>query len=116
MSAPLRAIVFGAGYAGQGHTHALRQTGVDVVGMSSRTAAVGKKVASSLGLREYSDDWRMLMTATRPDIVAVGTPAGTQELGHIERFSDSRRVFDEDLIEEIVVKLCIGRCKNIARG
>ncbi|MGQ0633188.1 MAG: Gfo/Idh/MocA family protein [Planctomycetaceae bacterium] len=76
-SAPLRAIVFGAGYAGQGHTHALRQAGVDVVGLSSRTATVGQKVATSLGLRAYSDDWRALLAATKPEIVAVATPAGT---------------------------------------
>ncbi len=74
---PLRAIVFGAGYAGQGHARALRLAGVDVVGMASRTAEVGAKVAATLEISKYSADWRELLAQVRPEIVAVGTPGGT---------------------------------------
>lgn len=72
-----RAIVFGAGHAGQGHARALALAGVDVVGMASRTADVGAKVAAEAGVPRYSADWRALLAETKPDIVAVATPAGT---------------------------------------
>lgn len=77
MSHPLRAIVFGAGYAGQGHARALRLAGVEIVGMASRTKEVGAKIAASLDIPQYSADWRELLAAVRPQIVAVGTPGGT---------------------------------------
>ncbi len=77
MPQPLRALILGAGYAGQGHAMALRLAGVDIVGMASRTAEVGAKIASSLQISRYSSDWRRLLTDLKPDIVAVGTPGGT---------------------------------------
>lgn len=40
MTKPLRAIVVGAGSAGEGHTLALRQTGVEVVAICARQQAV----------------------------------------------------------------------------
>jgi len=83
MPKPLRAIVFGAGYAGQGHTQALRRSGVDVCGMASRTAEVGAKVAASLDIPRYSADWRGLLAELKPEIVAIGTPGGT----HLEMIS-----------------------------
>ena len=48
MSNPLRALVLGAGYAGQGHAVALRLAGVEIAGMASRTADVGAKIAATL--------------------------------------------------------------------
>src|SRR5262245_22902597 len=83
MPAPLRALVFGAGYAGQGHAVALRLCGVEIAGMASRTAEVGAKIAASLQIPRYSADWRGLLEELRPDIVAVGTPGGT----HLEMIS-----------------------------
>jgi predicted dehydrogenase len=77
MPDPLRAIVFGAGFAGQGHAVALRLAGVEIAGMASRTKDVGAKVAASLGIARYSADWRELLAEVRPEIVAVGTPGGT---------------------------------------
>lgn len=77
MTKPLRALILGAGYAGQGHAMALRSAGVDIVAMSSRTEAVGAPIAGKLGIPEYGTDWRVLMEDLRPDIVAVGTPGGT---------------------------------------
>ncbi|MGE5192909.1 MAG: Gfo/Idh/MocA family protein [Deltaproteobacteria bacterium] len=83
MPHPLRALVLGAGYAGQGHAVALRLCGVEIAGMASRTADVGAKVAASLQIPRYSADWRGLLAELNPDIVAVGTPGGT----HVEMIS-----------------------------
>ncbi|MFN0055332.1 MAG: Gfo/Idh/MocA family protein [Planctomycetales bacterium] len=77
MTKPLRGIIFGAGYAGQGHAQALRLAGVEIVGMASRTAEVGARIAQSLEIPRYLADWRELLAETQPDIVAVGTPGGT---------------------------------------
>lgn len=83
MTTPLRALVLGAGYAGQGHAKALREAGVEIVAMSSRTAAVGGKIAGTLQIPHYSADWRRLLADVQPEIVAVGTPGGT----HLEMIS-----------------------------
>ncbi len=77
MPTPLRALVLGAGYAGQGHAVALRKCGVEIAGMASRTAEVGAKIAAGLQIPRYSADWRGLLAELKPEIVAVGTPGGT---------------------------------------
>jgi predicted dehydrogenase len=77
MTQTLRALIIGAGHAGQGHAAALRQAGVELAGMASRTQDVGARVAASLGIPRYSSDWRVLLEELRPEIVAVGTPGGT---------------------------------------
>ena len=64
----LRAVVVGAGWAGEGHTLALRDTGVEVVG----------KVAQRLGVPEGSTDWREAIARHRPEIVAIGTPGSVR--------------------------------------
>ncbi|MSP49555.1 MAG: Gfo/Idh/MocA family oxidoreductase [Alphaproteobacteria bacterium] len=73
----LRAIVLGAGSAGEGHSIALQQAGVEVVAIASRTADVVRKVADGLGIPAASTDWRATLAETRPDIVAVATPGDT---------------------------------------
>jgi predicted dehydrogenase len=83
MPPPLRALVLGAGYAGQGHAVALRLCGVEIAAMASRTADVGAKISASLQIPRYSADWRGLLAELKPDIVAVGTPGGT----HLEMIS-----------------------------
>ena len=40
MSDKLRGVVFGSGFAGQGHAEAMRSCGIEVVGMVSRTEEV----------------------------------------------------------------------------
>jgi predicted dehydrogenase len=72
--APLRAVVVGAGFAGEGHTLALRYAGVDVVAVCSRTPAVVQDVAARLGVPEASTDWAETLQRVRPEIVAVATP------------------------------------------
>ncbi len=79
----LKAMVLGAGFAGQGHTLALRKAGVHVAGMASRTAEVCRRVAGELGIPRSGTDWRGMLAEIQPKIVAVGTPGGT----HLEMIS-----------------------------
>ncbi len=83
MSQPLRALILGAGYAGEGHTLALRRAGVDIIGMASRTLASCEASAQRLNIPHAGTDWRALLAELRPEIVAVGTPGGT----HLEMAS-----------------------------
>ncbi|MBX3012166.1 MAG: Gfo/Idh/MocA family oxidoreductase [Caldilineaceae bacterium] len=77
MSQILRALILGAGYAGEGHTLALQRAGVEVIAMASRTANSCQATASRLGIPHASTDWRTLLAELQPDIVAVATPGGT---------------------------------------
>ncbi len=76
----LRALILGSGFAGQGHTKALRDAGVEVVGMVSRTADVVARVAADLNIPYHNTDWEAALTELQPDIVAIGTPGGA----HVE--------------------------------
>jgi len=71
----LRAVVIGAGWAGEGHTIALRHYGVDVVAICARQADVVQAVADRLGVPEASTDWQKTLERVRPEIVALATPA-----------------------------------------
>jgi predicted dehydrogenase len=71
----LRAIVIGAGWAGEGHTAALRHAGVDVVALCARDPENTAAVAERLGIGQVSTDWQATLEAERPDIVALATPA-----------------------------------------
>ena len=74
MSTSLRAVVVGAGSAGEGHSLALRQAGVEVAAIASRTQDAVQRVAARLGIAVASTDWRAAIRDLRPDIVAVATP------------------------------------------
>ncbi|MBX3000229.1 MAG: Gfo/Idh/MocA family oxidoreductase [Caldilineaceae bacterium] len=76
MTKPLRALILGSGYAGKGHTEALRSAGVEVVGMAARTPDVVRQVAAELSIPHADIDWRQALAELQPDIVAVGTPGG----------------------------------------
>jgi predicted dehydrogenase len=71
----LQAVVIGAGWAGEGHTIALREAGVEVVAMCGRTPEPAKAMAGKLGIDEVRFDWRQALESLRPDIVAIATPA-----------------------------------------
>lgn len=79
----LRAVVIGAGQAGEGHTVALQNVGVDVVAICSRTPSVVSEVARRLGVEQASTDWRKTLDTERPDIVDIATPASA----HVEQIS-----------------------------
>ncbi|MEZ4730473.1 MAG: Gfo/Idh/MocA family oxidoreductase [Caldilineaceae bacterium] len=83
MPHPLRALILGAGYAGEGHTLALRRAGVEIIAMASRTAASCEETAQRLNIPHAGTDWRALVANLQPDIVAVATPGGT----HLEMAS-----------------------------
>lgn len=71
----LRAIVIGAGFAGEGHTRALQYAGVDVIAMCARQPAIVRAMADRVGVPVASTDWRATLEEVQPDIVAIGTPA-----------------------------------------
>lgn len=77
MPQPLRALILGAGYAGEGHTLALQRAGVDVAAMASRTLSSCEATAQRLNIPHAGTDWRTMLADHQPDIVAVGTPGGT---------------------------------------
>ena len=75
MSNRLRALVIGAGWAGEGHTKALQWCGVEVVAIWARQPEVVQAVAARLGVAEAVTDWREALERLRPDIVTLATPA-----------------------------------------
>lgn len=75
MPGQLRAVVVGAGWAGEGHTRALQAAGVDVVAICARQQDVVRSVADRLGVEEASVDWPRTLENRKPDIVALATPA-----------------------------------------
>jgi predicted dehydrogenase len=83
VGAQLRAVVIGAGLAGEGHTVALQYAGVDVQAICSRTPEVVSELADRLGIGQASTDWRRTLDDVQPDIVAVATPAAA----HVEQIT-----------------------------
>jgi predicted dehydrogenase len=77
----LRALILGSGYAGEGHTLALRRAGVDVTAMAGRTESAVIATADRLGIPNRGTDWQRMIADLRPDVVAVGTPGGA----HLEQ-------------------------------
>lgn len=75
VTGPLRAVVVGAGWAGEGHTRALQWCNVEVVAICGRQPAVVRSVADQLGVVEASTDWRATIERLQPDIVTLATPA-----------------------------------------
>lgn len=73
----LRAVVIGAGWAGEGHTIAIRNAGVEVVALCGRTPEPAYAKAAQLHIADVRFDWRATLTELRPDIVTIGTPGDT---------------------------------------
>ena len=72
----LSAVVIGSGWAGEGHTLALRAAGVDVVALCGRTAEAVQALAKRLEVPQARLDWSQTLSDLKPDIVAIATPAG----------------------------------------
>jgi predicted dehydrogenase len=72
----VRAVVVGAGWAGEGYVHALRGVGVDVVALCGRTPEPAYAMGRKLGIADVRLDWRVAIEDLRPDVVVVATPAG----------------------------------------
>jgi predicted dehydrogenase len=79
MAGPLRAVVIGAGWAGEGHVLALRHGGAEVVALCARQPDVVQAVAARLGVPQASTDWRRTLQQARPDVVTLATPASLRE-------------------------------------
>ncbi len=71
----LQAVVIGTGWAGEGHTKALRLAGVDVVALCGRTPEPARTTGQKLGIADVRFDWQQALTTLQPDIVAIATPA-----------------------------------------
>ena len=83
-----KVLVFGTGFAGQGHTKAFRDAGAEVVGIVGRSADVVKEVAEKLAIAYSGTDWKAALAACQPDIVAIATPGGA----HVEVIKDAINV------------------------
>ncbi len=75
----LRAMVIGTGWAGEGHSKALRAAGVEVVALCGRTPEAAQAMAHKLGIAEVRLDWRAALQDLQPDIVAIATPGHLHE-------------------------------------
>jgi predicted dehydrogenase len=71
----IRAVVIGAGWAGEGHILGLRDAGVEVVALFGRTPEPAYQRAAQLGIRDVRFDWRAGLEELRPEIVSIATPA-----------------------------------------
>jgi len=70
----LRAVVVGAGWAGDGHIIGLRDAGVEVVALCGRTPEPARAKAAQLGVPEVRFDWHAALEEFRPDVVSIATP------------------------------------------
>jgi predicted dehydrogenase len=70
------ALIFGTGFAGQGHVDAFRGAGVEVVGIVGRTDHVVRRVADKMAIPHVDTDWQHALQVCRPDIVSIATPGG----------------------------------------
>jgi predicted dehydrogenase len=73
----LRAVVIGAGWAGEGHCIGLRDAGVEVVALCGRSAEQLRAKAAQLGVPAARTDWHAALEEFRPDIVSIATPGDT---------------------------------------
>ena len=79
LTKPLRVLVHGTGFAGQGHAEALRDVGCEVVGIVGRTAEVVSRVAEQLAIGYAGTDWAQALQDCQPDLVSIATPGGAHE-------------------------------------
>ena len=59
MSKPIKVLVHGTGFAGQGHAQAFRILEADVVGMVGRTPHVVKSIAEAMSIPYGGTDWAL---------------------------------------------------------
>jgi predicted dehydrogenase len=76
----IRAVVIGAGWAGEGHIIGLREAGVEVVGLFGRTPEPAFQRAAQLGITDVGFDWRAGLEELRPEIVSIATPADSHRV------------------------------------
>lgn len=72
----MKVLVYGTGFAGEGHADAFRVAGAEVVGLVGRTASVVSEVAERLSIPYSSTNWQEALDTCKPDIVSIATPGG----------------------------------------
>ncbi|ASJ73093.1 Gfo/Idh/MocA family protein [Granulosicoccus antarcticus] len=72
----MKVLVYGTGFAGEGHADAFRGAGAEVVGLVGRTASVVSAVAEKLSIPYSSTNWQEALETCKPDIVSIATPGG----------------------------------------
>lgn len=93
MSKPLKVLVHGTGFAGQGHAEAFRAMGAEVVGMVGRTPHVIRDVTEKMSIPYGSADWATALRECQPDIVSIGTPGGAHYQAIKEAIAHGAHVF-----------------------
>jgi predicted dehydrogenase len=76
VSKPIKVLVHGTGFAGQGHAQAFRRLGADIVGMVGRTPNVVNDVTQAISIPYGGTNWAKALQDCDPDIVSIGTPGG----------------------------------------
>ncbi|WP_409432273.1 Gfo/Idh/MocA family protein [Litorimonas sp. RW-G-Af-16] len=76
MGGPIKVLVHGTGFAGQGHAEAFRYAGAEIVGIVGRTPSVVKKIAAELKIPYGGTDWQRALVDCQPDVVSIATPGG----------------------------------------
>jgi predicted dehydrogenase len=77
MGTELTDLVFGSGYAAEGHVIALQHADVEVIGIAGRTEDACRSRAESLTISVWGTAWRRMLWDLEPDIVAISTPGRT---------------------------------------
>ncbi len=72
----MKVLIFGTGFAGEGHADAFRGAGAEIVGMVGRTPHVVRTIAKKLDIPYHGTDWQSALEACQPDIVSIATPGG----------------------------------------
>lgn len=85
MTQKIKVLVFGTGFAGQGHAKAFRDASAEIVGIVGRTQSVTEQVAQELKIPYFSTDWGKALRDCQPDIVTIGTPGGA----HVEAITQA---------------------------
>jgi predicted dehydrogenase len=89
----LQAIVIGSGWAGEGHTLALRAAGVEVVALCGRSPEPAQALARKLGIPHVSLDWRNALSEFSPHIATIATPGAPHRDMAVGAASEGCHVF-----------------------
>ena len=100
MSKHPRVLVYGTGFAGQGHAQAFRYVGAEVVGIVGRTESVVRQVAKDLNIPYAGTDWKQALIDCRPDIVSIATPGGAHTEAIQQAIEQGCHVFSDKPLTE----------------
>ena len=95
MEDKFKVLVFGTGFAGQGHTDAFRAVGADVIGMVGRTESRVREVAHKMNIPYAGTDWQRALDECLPDIVSIATPGGAHYAPIMQAINAGCHVFSD---------------------